>query len=218
MENKLQEVNEQAAENASKALSKLIDRPVEVDISKAEVKKVEELSPLIGTEEVVAGIYLPVTGDIKGAALLIFPKETAFTMSDLLVKREPGTTRCLTELDESALKEVGNIISGNYLTVLANVLQIKIIEHIPNFSFDMFGAIVSQIITDFAQTTENALVIEIEFLFRPETLKGYFLLLFEVEQLKAMLGPLVGVAGGGGLKTFFVECAENFENNENDRY
>ena len=199
MENKLQQVNEQAAVNASEALSKLIDRQVDVEISKAAVKKVEDLSPLIGPEDVVAGIYLPVTGDIKGAALLIFPKETAFTMSDLLVKREPGTTRKLTELDESALKEVGNIISGNYLTVLANVLQVKIIEHIPNFSFDMFGAIVSQIITDFAQKTENALVIEIEFLFKPEVLKGYFLLLFEVEQFKAMVGSFAG----GKIKDLF---------------
>jgi len=196
MENKLQEVNEQAAVNASEALSKLIDRQVEVEISKTEVKKVEDLSPLIGPEEMVAGIYLPVTGDINGAALLIFPKETAFVLSDLLVKRKPGTTHKLTELDKSALKEVGNIISGNYLTVLANVLQIKIIEHIPNFSFDMFGAIVSQIITDFAQKTEKALVIEIEFTFKPETFKGYFLLLFEVEQFKAMVGSLVGVVGG----------------------
>jgi len=201
MENKLQEVNEQAAANASDALSKLIDRQVEVEISRTEVKKVEDLSPLIGPEEMVAGIYLPVTGDINGAALLIFPKETAFVLSDLLVKREPGTTHKLTDLDTSALKEVGNIISGNYLTVLANVLQIKIIEHIPNFSFDMFGAIVSQIITAFAQKTQEALVIEIEFTFKPETFKGYFLLLFEVEQFKAMLGSLVGVAGGGFLET-----------------
>ncbi len=198
MENKLQEVNEQATVNASEALSKLIDRQVEVEISKTEVKRVEDLSPLVGPEEMVAGIYLPVTGDISGAALLIFPKETAFALSDLLVKREPGTTHKLTELDKSALKEVGNIISGNYLTVLANVLQIKIIEHIPNFSFDMFGAIVSQIITDFAQKTDKALVIEIEFTFKPETFKGYFLLLFEVEQFKAILGSLVGVAAGGG--------------------
>ncbi len=197
MENKLQEVNEQAAVNASEALSKLTDRPVEVEISRTEVKKVEGLSPLIGLEEMVAGIYLPVTGDINGAALLIFPKETAFVLSDLLVKRKPGTTHKLTELDTSALKEVGNIISGNYLTILSNVLQIKIIEHIPNFSFDMFGAIVSQIITDFAQKTEKALVIEIEFTFKPETFKGYFLLLFEVEQFRAMLGSLVGVAAEG---------------------
>ena len=199
MENKLQEVNKQAAVHASKALSKLIDRQVEVEISKTEVKKVEDLSPLIGLEEMVAGIYLPVTGDINGAALLIFSKETTFILSDLLVKREPGTTHKLTELDKSALKEVGNIISGNYLTVLANVLQIKIIEHIPNFSYDMFGAIVSQIITDFAQKTQEALVIEIEFSFKPETFKGYFFLLFEVEQFKAMLGSLVGVVGGRGL-------------------
>lgn len=196
--NRLQQINEQASAKASQALSKLIDRVVEVGISKAEVKKVEDLSPLIGTEDMVAGIYLPVTGDIQGAALLIFPKDTAFILSDLLVKREPGTTRKLTPLDESALKEVGNIISGNYLTVLANMLQIKIIEHIPNFSFDMFGAIVSQIITEFAQKTENALVIEIEFTFKPETFKGYFLLLFEVEQFKAILGSM-----GEGIKDLF---------------
>ncbi len=196
--NKLEQINKEAADKASDALSKLIDRSVEVGISRADVKKVEDLSPLIGTEEVVAGIYLPVTGDIKGAALLIFPKETAFTLSDLLVKREPGSTRQLTQLDESALKELGNIISGSYLTVLANTLQIKIVEHIPNFSFDMFGAIVSQIISEFAQKTENALVIEIEFIFKPETFKGYFLLLFEVEQFKAMLGSI-----GGGIKDLF---------------
>lgn len=200
--NKLKQINKDAAERASGALSKLIDRTVDVAIAKAEVKKVEDLSPLISIEDMVAGIYLPVTGDIHGASLLIFPKETAFILSDLLVKRKPGTTRKLTKLDESALKEVGNIISGNYLTVLANTLQIKIVEHIPNFSFDMFGAIVSQIITKFAQKAENALVIEIEFTFQPETFKGYFLLLFELEQFRAMLGS---IAGGGGLKSLFAE-------------
>lgn len=184
---KLQEINKQAALNASGALSKLIGRPVSIGISKAEVKRVEEVSPFIGPEEIVAGIYLPVTGDIKGAALLIFPKETAFTLSDLLVRREPGTTRKLTQLDKSALKEVGNIISGNYLAVLSNTLQVKIIEHIPNFSFDMFGAIVSQIIAKFAQSSEKALVIEVGFTFKPVTLKGYFLLLFRMEEFDAFV-------------------------------
>jgi len=190
MKKKFQQINEQAVARTSESLSKLIDRTVEVGICKTEVKEIEELSPLIGIEDVVAGIYLPVTGDIKGAALLIFPQETAFTLSDLLVKRPAGTTRKLDELDESAIKEVGNIISGNYLTVLSNTLQVKIIQHLPNFSFDMFGAIVSQIITEFAQKTERALIIEIEFTFKPETLKGYFLLLFDVEQFNAILGSI----------------------------
>jgi len=189
---KLEQINKEAADKASAALSKLIDRPVEVAISRANVKKVESISPLIGIEDMAAGIYLPVTGDIQGAALLVFPKETAFILSDLLVKRPPGTTRKLTSLDESALKEVGNIISGNYLTVLSNALQVKIVEHIPDFSFDMFGAIIDHIITKYAQKVGNALVIEIEFTFKPETIKGYFLLLFEIEQFKATPGSIVG--------------------------
>ena len=120
MENKLQEINKEAALNTSAALKKLIGQPVSVVISKPEVKDVKELSPTIGAEEIVAGVYLPISGDIQGAALLIFPKETTFTLSDLLVRRPPGTTQELTELDKSALKEVGNIITGNYFTVLGN--------------------------------------------------------------------------------------------------
>lgn len=183
IEDKLQKINKAAAANASKALSKLIDRPVSIEMAHAKVKKMEYLSPIISPEEITVGIYMPITGDVKGAALLIFPKESAFTLSDLLVKREPGTTRRLTELDKSALKEVGNILSGNYLAVLSNMMKIKIIEHIPSYSFDMFGAVISQIITKFAQKAEEALVIEIGLIFKPATCKGYFLLLFELEQL-----------------------------------
>ena len=190
MLNKLQEVNKQAALNTSRALSKLIGRPVVVEISRPVLKKVEEVSPIINPEEIVAAIYLPVTGAIKGASLLIFPKETAFALSDLLVKREPGTTRKLTDLDKSALKEVGNILSGSYLSVLSNMLQIKIIEHMPQFSFDMFGAVTSQVISEFAQKAEEALVVEIEFTFKPIRLKGYFLLLFRQEEINAIIGSL----------------------------
>jgi chemotaxis protein CheC len=189
-ENKLREISVKAAENASAALSKLVDQKVIVRIIKAEIQNVKGLSPVIGSEEIVAGIYLPITGEVKGAALLIFPRETAFKLSDMLVKRRPGTTRKLTELDESALKEVGNIISGNYFTVLSNMLQVKIIEHIPNFSFNIFGAIVEQIIVNFAAGAEKALVIEIAFTFEPVTLKGYFLLLFELEEIEAILEAL----------------------------
>ena len=190
MQDKFQELNKQAALNSSRALSKLTDRPVKVDITRAEIKGVEELSPLLDPEEIVAGIYLPVKGAVKGASLLVFSKEAAFALSDLLVKREPGTTRVLTELDKSALKEVGNILSSNYISVLSNVLQVKIIESIPHFSFDMFGAMTSQIISRFVQDTEKVLIVEVEFTFEVIRLKAYFLLLFRLEEINALIRSL----------------------------
>lgn len=190
MINTFGEINKQAALNASRALSKLIDRPIGIEISQPSVKKLNELSPIVDPEEIVATIYLPITGAVKGATLLVFPKETSFTLSDLLVRRELGTTRKLSELDKSALKEVGNILFGNYLTVFSNKLQIKLIEHIPQFSFDMFGAITSQILASFAQDVEEALCIEIEFIFRALKIKGYLLLLFRQEEITAVLRSL----------------------------
>ncbi len=187
---KLQEINNKAALSASGALSKLVGRQVKMNITMADIRNVGELSPIIAPEEIVAGVYLPVTGEIAGAALLIFPKESAFNLSDLLVRREPGTTRKLTGLDESALKELGNIVCGSYLTVLSNELQVKTIGQVPSFSFDMFGAIVSQIMTAFAQKSEKALVVEIEIIFELKALKGYFLLLFELPQFNTILRSL----------------------------
>ena len=188
MNDRLNEINRRAARNASNALSKLIDKLVKVEIADSSVKSVQNLSMVIPPEEIVAGIYLSVTGDVKGASILIFPEASAFTLSDLLLKRKIGTTRRLTELDKSALMEVGNIVSGNYLTVLSDALGVKTIEHVPRFSMDMFGAIMGQIIANFTEQADKVLVVEIEFTFEPTRLKGYFFLLFRVEELQAILG------------------------------
>ncbi len=189
---KLLKIDERGTLNASRALSKLIDRPVSVKILKAEVKKVEELGSIIGPEENVVGIYLPITGNVLGAALLIFPKETALTLCDLLAKREPGKTRKLTKSDESALKDVGTIISAHYVTVLSNMLQVNITEHMPNFSLDIFRLLIGQIMKKFARDTEKALILEIELILKSIRLRGYFLFLFEREDSHEILDSLDG--------------------------
>lgn len=184
---KLEQINKEASLNISRGLSKLTQKDVDVSIIKAEEKSMEQFTPIVDLEEMVAGIYLPLTDSLEGGALLILPKETAFTLSDLLLKRESGSTRMLTKLDESALKEVGNIITGNYLTVLANKLGMKIIEYMPHFKFDMFGAIMDHIATSLAQDHGEILVIEKEFSLMPKMLKGYFILMFSLEKINALL-------------------------------
>lgn len=182
-------INE-AARNASRSLTRLSDEKVTVEVTKAEVARIQRKFPGIEPEAIVAGIYLPVTGDIKGASLLIFPEKIAYELCDVLVKREPGTTRKLTELDKSALKEVGNIICGSFLTVFSNTLKVKIIEHVPEFSFDMFGAVVDVIIAKFVQRAEDALVIKVKFIFEHAKIKGYVVLIFGLEQMQAIIKAL----------------------------
>ena len=187
---KLSKMTDEAAKFASRALTKLSGENVVVEVSKLEITKIQRKFPDIGPESIVAGIYLPITGDVKGASLLIFPEKIAYALADLLVKRVPGTTHKLTELDKSALKEVGNIICGSFLTVFSNTLKIKIVENVPSLSFDMFGAVVDVIIAEFAQKAEDALVIEVKFVFEHANIKGYVVLIFGLEEMKAIMKAL----------------------------
>ena len=188
----LEDVTREAAENTSKALSKLLNREVGIEFLKVGIKKVDDLCPLIPAEEIVAGILMPVTGDAEGAALLVFPDETALALTEFLMDREPGTSRQLTEFDKSALSEVGNIIVGAYLTVVSNTVAAKLIEHVPEFAYDMFGAIISQVVAKFAEEAEDVFVVEIEFAFPPESLRGYFLLVFRKADSERIFGALEG--------------------------
>ena len=188
----LDTINREAAQRASQALHKLTGKPVVVEISEAALKPVVEFSKAMGQEELVTGIHLPVTGDIRGASLLIFPRDAALALCDLLLERPPGTTRILSELDASALKEVGNIIVGNYLTVLGNRLQIRVIEHIPSLSTDMFGAMVDQLTSQLAQRVERAIVLEVHFRLVEFSISGTLVLLLAVEALEAVVHALEG--------------------------
>jgi chemotaxis protein CheC len=186
----LKEINEQAAEKASESLGKLIVAPVDVKMRTTSVKRIEELQEETGEEKVVVGIYLPLSGDLQGSALLTFPMETALPLSDLLVRRKVSTARELSELDKSALKEVGNILVGSYLTVLANRLQIKVIEGLPYLSIDMLGALMEQAVAETAQHSEKVLVVEVTFRFEAAEIKGQLILALLAEELEALVGSL----------------------------
>ena len=84
---KLIKMTDKAAKFASAALSKLSDEKVTVEVSNTEIVKVHRQFLDIDPEAIVAGIYLPVTGDVKGAALLVFPEQIAYALCDVLVKR-----------------------------------------------------------------------------------------------------------------------------------
>jgi len=186
----LTEITQQAAENTSRALSTLLNQEVSIEFQNVGIKKVEDLCPLLAPEDIVSTVLMRVNGDAEGAAMLVFPKETAFAMMNFLIGSQDDAHRRLTEMGESALKEVGNIIAGAYLTVVSNAAGAKLIEHVPDFASDMFGAIMSQVITRFAREAEEVFVVEVEFAFPPKSMKGYFLLIFNKADSDKVFGAM----------------------------
>ena len=189
-EHLLTKITKEATVKASEALLKLTHQQARIEFTKIEVGKVKDVFLKLDPESVVAGVYLPISGDTKGASVLIFPEKVSFLLCDMLMNRKLGTTLKLEEHDKSALNEVGNIILGSILTVLSNNLNLKMIEHMPNFCQDMLGAVIDQVIVQFIQKTEEVLIAELVFHFSGTEVKGYVLLILETEEIKEMIKGL----------------------------
>ncbi|MCB4756924.1 MAG: chemotaxis protein CheC [Elusimicrobia bacterium] len=190
---KLKDINRDAAEQASLALSKLTGTAVQVQIERAEIERQETVCPPALSEELVVGVCLPVTGDAKGTALLAIAQETAFQLCDVMMRRPPHTTRLLTPLDESALKEAGNILVGNYLSVMADRLEMKTVEGLPYLATGMLGSLLSQIVAKTVITASETLLVNVEFLVASAHFKGVMILVFMAEQMEAIFRALENV-------------------------
>lgn len=187
---KINQINAVASQRCTAALSKLLNKKIEVTFSQPLITDIKKIFLSVGPQEIGAGIYLPINGGVSGSALLLFPQETAANLCDIMMKKEPQSTRELSSFDKGMLNETGNILLGNYLTVLSNSLKIEFIEGMPKLSFGMFGAILQEIIANFAKNAEEAVVVRIEFILQSSRMRGYLLLLFNAERIESLLNAL----------------------------
>ena len=196
-EDALREVGHIGAQHAATALSKMIGQTVKAKLLAARMTSLDDLPELIGDREtMVSGIYLPVTGDLSGSILMVFPQKSAFILVDTLFKKKLGTTKELNEMDKSALGEAGNILAGNCLTALSHALGMHLVEHVPDFAHGMVGALIDNVAVAFGQKAERALIIQVELSTEAKIkVVGYFFLLFALNEAHAMLRAIRAKAG-----------------------
>ena len=94
-----------------------------------------------------------------------------------------------TEIELSAMKEIGNIITGAYLNSLAQMTNLKIIPSVPSLSIDMLNAILSVPAIEFGIMGDQILLIQTRFTDEVD-LNGYFILLPDLESYEKMLKGL----------------------------
>jgi chemotaxis protein CheC len=93
------------------------------------------------------------------------------------------------EMDLSAIKEVGNIIAGSYLSALSGLTNLTVTPTVPFVAVDMAAAILSVPAVQFGMMGDNALLIKTEF--GDELgLNGYFILMPEEESYDKILQSL----------------------------
>lgn len=187
----LREIGNIGAGNATTALSQMINKKVDMGVPKAELIQVENISQILGGEEnLVAGILLGIEGDVEGMMMFVQEQVSARHLVNLLMGRDLEDNAEFTEMDLSALQEIGNIITGAYLNSLSSLTGLKIIPTVPNMAFDMAGAILSVPAIEFGKVGDFALLIQTSFGGADEEVFGYFILIPEAESYEKIFKSL----------------------------
>ena len=93
------------------------------------------------------------------------------------------------EMELSAIKEVGNIITGAYLNALSGLTGLKIYPSIPQVGIDMAAALLSVPAVEFGILGDKILLIETQFSDDVD-LDGYFIMIPEMESYQRILTSL----------------------------
>ncbi|WP_399538141.1 chemotaxis protein CheC [uncultured Paenibacillus sp.] len=187
----LKEVGNIGAGHAATALSRLLDKPVDMAVPTVSLVPFQEIADLVGGfEQVVVAVFLRVEGDAPGNMFFIIQENSAKRLLSSLLSIEPGDGAAYTEMEFSALNEIGNILAGSYLSSLADFTNLSMHPTVPSLAVDMAGAILSYGLLQFGQMGDSAMLIETTFLEDRDEVEGHFFLIPDPDSFEKIFRAL----------------------------
>ena len=192
----LKELGNIGAGNATTALAQMLGSKVDMSVPQVQLLDFNVLGDTVGGEdEIMAGIYLQVEGDIQGNMMFIQKKVSAAHLINKMlagmieIKDEEVADYEFGEMECSAIKEVGNIITGAYLNALSSLTNLKIYPSVPQLAIDMAGALLSVPAVEFGLFADKILLVQTKFSDDVE-LDGFFILIPDMESYEKILTVL----------------------------
>jgi chemotaxis protein CheC len=188
----LKEVANIGAGHAATALSLMTGARIMIDVPTINIAPLSELIPGIAEEgSEIVSVLMDMHGSLRGHTLLALPLSTGRRLADLMLRRERREGGSLDMLEESALKEAGNILGGAYMTALSEFLGMTLLPSPPRLTVGTTKTVMDEHKRQ-ASSAAAACCVETEFNFEEigERFRGFFLLLPDAESFDAIFAAV----------------------------
>lgn len=189
----LREISNIGMGNALTSLAQLVNRRINMNVPVATFMPFEKTIELVGGhEELVSCVSIRISGDVPGIVMFVFNSESTLKLVDMLMGQELGTAADLDEIGQSAVMEVGNVLTGSFVSAIYGLTLLKMKSSVPLFAYDMLGAVLTSLMMASGRVEEQVLVIETRlFQERAEAkISGHFLMLTEPGSIEKLFDAL----------------------------
>ena len=186
----LKEIGNIGAGNATTAIANMLGRKIDMNVPNIKLMEASKLGTAVGAEDqTIVGIFLEVQNDIEGSMMFLLDIPSARYLVNRLMMMDMPEDKPFDEMELSALKEIGNIIAGSYLSALSAMTGLVIVPSVPYIAVDMAASILSVPAIEFGQFGDNALLIQTE-ICADVAINGYFILMPEQDSYEKILTSL----------------------------
>jgi chemotaxis protein CheC len=158
----IQELGNIGAAHAATTLSQMLGSTIEMSVPAVTVVDLSHLADYMG-EESAAMVAFELQGDIAHGGYILFyiTRESAIRMTNTMLGLTE-TNRPLSEMDKSALLEVGNIMVSAFLDATAELLGFVMLPSPPALTIDMAHAAMQSLIAQMQEETNEVLLFSTE--------------------------------------------------------
>lgn len=162
----IKRMGEASAQKIAESMSTMFGLEVEMAISSINMVATDNIPKFTGVtnEAIVAGSYIGFSGFLSGSVLCILSIESAREIASILLAgmgEESSEERpVLTEMEQSSITELGNIITSSFIDTWANTLYVEVTQHPPAFSCDYMSAIINASLMDSSKVGEFAFMFD----------------------------------------------------------
>ncbi len=187
----LKEIGSIGGGNAATAMSSMLNAKVNMSLPKVVILGFNEALDYLGDpEELVAAIFVEMSGELSGIMLLILTKEFSDEVLFRMLGKVDSDFLELEEIDSSVLMETGNIVISSYITAMASLTNVNVELSVPQLAVNMVGGIMSAPISLMGQHSDRIMMITGQFTIDGKALDSEMLLLPDVESLNVLMKKL----------------------------
>lgn len=182
--------------NAATSLSEMIDDTVRISVPRVMLLGCDDVVGMAGGAETPGvAVMIRFEGDVRGIVLFVISYDDAKIVAEMLIDDVPGSGRngdpgMISDMNLSAIMEIGNILGASYLSSVAALTGLRIEATAPYVSVDMIGAAMSAPIAEFSVGNSRILLIEGGFSTETRKLKSHVILFADIPSLNTIMMKL----------------------------
>jgi chemotaxis protein CheC len=170
---------------ASTSLSGMLGRSVDISVPAAAALSFADAIDSIGApEEEVTGVVIGLVGEMEGIVLLLMHAKDADVLCGML------DVDAQSDMGQSAIGEIGNIVGTAYINAFAQMTGLEIEPSPPQSATDMLGAIVSTVLAGICGDDDVALILDSDLRVEGEDCSVSFLMVPTRDGIEELLGRL----------------------------